>query len=313
MYEEVFVGIDISEDQLDVHVLPKDMHFVSKNDSKGISKLIARLQKDRPTVIVMEASGGYEIDVASELGSVGLPVVIVNPRQVRDFARGIGKLAKTDKIDAYVLARFAETTKPVVKPLPTEKEKELKELVARRRQLIQLRASEKNRSHRARSRRVRDSIATIIKALDQEIKEIDDDTQNLIKNSPLWREKEDLLTSFPGIASRTATTLVAKLPELGQADRQEIACLAGLAPLNKDSGKMRGKRMIAGGRAEVRQALYMAAVSATRFNPLIRPFYLRLIQAGKPVKVALVACMRKMLVIINAMIKRKQPFQASCP
>jgi transposase len=215
MYEEVFVGIDISEDQLDVHVLPKDMHFVSKNDSKGISKLIARLQKDRPTVIVMEASGGYEVDVASELGSAGLPVVIVNPRQVRDFARGIGKLAKTDKIDAYVLARFAKTTKPVVKPLPTEKEKELKEFVARRRQLIELRASEKNRSHRARSQRVRDSIAKIIKALDQEIKEIDDDTQNLIKNSSLWREKEEFLTSFPGIASRTATTLVAKLPELG--------------------------------------------------------------------------------------------------
>jgi transposase len=309
MHEDGFCGIDISKDQLDAHVLPKGVHTTVKNDAQGIASLIALLQQENLTVIVMEATGGYEVTVAAELGAAGLPVAIVNPGQVRDFARGIGKLAKTDAIDAYVLARFAETVRPEPKPLPTEDEKQIKEFVTRRRQLVDLRASEKNRLHRARSMRVRHSIKTVIAALDQEIQDIDKEIDDLIRKSPVWRENEELLETFTGVGSVTARTLLAKLPELGETDRQKIGCLVGLAPLNKDSGKKRGKRMIAGGRADVRTALYMAAVTAIKWNPVIKPFYQRLIAAGKPFKVAIVACMRKILVILNSMIKKRQPFQ----
>lgn len=309
MHKEVFVGIDISKDRLDVHLLPEGVHFAVKNDAEGIASLIRRLQEEAPTIIIMEASGGYEISVAAELGSVNLPVAIVNPRQVRDFAKGIGKLAKTDAIDAHVLARFAETIRPEPQPLSTEEEKQIKELVTRRKQLVDLRASEKNRLHRARSTRVRHSIQTVIAALDQEIRDIEQNIDNIIKGSPLWREKEDLLKTFKGVGSTTAMTIVAKLPELGETGRQKISCLVGIAPLNKDSGKMRGKRMITGGRADVRSALYMVAISAIKCNPVIKPFYQRLIEAGKPFKVAIVACMRKILVILNAMIRDKRPFQ----
>ena len=309
MHEDGFCGIDISQDQLDAHVLPKGVHTTVKNDAQGIASLIALLQQENLTVIVMEATGGYEVTVAAELGAAGLPVAIVNPGQVRDFARGIGKLAKTDAIDAYVLARFAETVRPEPKPLPTEDEKQIKEFVTRRRQLVDLRASEKNRLHRARSMRVRHSIKTVIAALDQEIQDIDKEIDDLIRKSPVWRENEELLETFTGVGSVTARTLLAKLPELGETDRQKIGCLVGLAPLNKDSGKKRGKRMIAGGRADVRTALYMAAVTAIKWNPVIKPFYQRLIAAGKPFKVAIVACMRKILVILNSMIKKRQPFQ----
>ena len=309
MHEEVFVGIDIAKDRLDVHLLPKGEHTAVKNDAEGIASFITLLQEEEPTIIVMEASGGYEVTVAAELGAAGLPVAIVNPRQVRDFARAIGKLAKTDAIDAYVLARFAETIKPEPKPLPTEDEKQIKELVTRRKQLVDLRASEKNRFHRARSTRVRQSIQTVIATLDQEIQDIDKNIDDIIKRSPLWRDKEDLLKTFKGLGPATVKTLVAKLPELGEVGRQPISCLVGIAPLNKDSGKTRGKRMISGGRAEVRSALYMVAISAIRCNPIIKPFYQRLIKAGKPFKVAIVACMRKILVILNAMLRDKRPFQ----
>jgi len=312
MHEEVFVGIDISKDQLDAHVLPRGMHTAVKNDAQGIASLIEVLHAENPMVIVMEATGGYEIAVAAELGLAGLAVAIVNPGQVRDFAKGIGKLAKTDALDAYVLARFAATVRPAPQPLSTEEEKQLKELVTRRRQLVDLRASEKNRIHRARSTRVRQSIQTVIAALDREIQDIENNIDDFIKRSPLWREKEDLLRSFKGIGATTAMTFVAKLPELGEVGRQQIARLVGIAPLNKDSGRMRGKRMITGGRGDVRSALYMVAICAVRFNPVIRPFYQRLIEGGKPFKVAIVACMRKILVILNAMIRDKQPFQAVC-
>jgi transposase len=309
MHKEVFVGIDISKDQLDVHLLPEDVHTAVKNDAEGIASLIMRLQQEYPTIIIMEASGGYEISLAAEFGSVSLPVAVVNPRQVRDFARGIGKLAKTDAIDAYVLARFGQTIRPEPQPLSTEDEKQIKELVTRRKQLVDLRASEKNRLHRARSTRVRQSIQTVIAALDQEIQDIEKNIDNIIKGSPLWREKEDLLKSFKGVGSATVMTLVAKLPELGEIGRQKITCVVGVVPLNKDSGKMRGKRMITGGRADVRSALYMVAVSAIRCNPAIKSFYQRLSKAGKPFKVAIVACMRKILVILNAMLRTKRPFQ----
>jgi transposase len=310
MSEEVFVGIDIAQAQLDVHLLPGDAHVACANDATGIASLITRLQSEKPTVVVMEASGGYEITLAAELGAAGLPVAIVNPRQVRDFARGIGKLAKTDAIDAYVLARFAQTIRPVAKPLPTEDEQQLKELVTRHRQLVDLRAAEKNRLHRARSNRVRQSIRAIITALDRELEEIDRDTDDLVKKSPLWREEEDLLRTFKGIGRVTSDTLIAKLPELGRVNNRKITCLVGLAPLNKDSGKSRGKRVISGGRADVRSALYMAAVCAIRHNPVIKAFYQRLTtHGGKSFKQAIVACMRKILVILNSMMRTKRPFQ----
>lgn len=308
MLKEIFVGIDVAQDQLDVHVIPKAEHFTCPNDANGIASLVSRLQKEHPTVIIMEASGGYEITVAAELGAAGLPVAIVNPRQVRDFARGIGKLAKTDKIDALVLARFGETNRPEPQPIPTDEQKQIKELLTRRRQLVGLRSSEKNRRHSARSMRVRQSIDTVITTLDRELEEIDRDIDDLIRKSPLWREQEKLLKTFKGVGPVTTRTLLAKLPELGKLDRQEIACLVGLAPLNKDSGKMRGKRMISGGRKDVRDALYMAARSAVNHNKVIKTFYERLMKAGKLYKVAMTACMRKILVILNTMVKTKKPF-----
>lgn len=309
MHEEVFVGIDIAQETLDVHVLPPGDGLKYQNDSDGIGKLIKHLRKVAPTVIVMEASGGFETSLAAELGAANLPLAIVNPRQVRDFARGVGKLAKTDAIDAYVLARFAQTNKIEPKPLPSEEEQLIKDLVKRRQQLVNLRTGEKHRFHRARSKPVRESISVVIKTLDDQIRNIDHDLDDMLKSSPLWREKEDLLRSFTGVGPVTARTLLALLPELGTANRQQIAALAGLAPLNRDSGKMRGKRMIAGGRTQVRNTLYMAAVSASKHNGTIKAFYARLTQAGKPAKVALTACMRRMLVILNAIVKTKRPFE----
>jgi transposase len=307
--KEVFVGIDVSQEKLDVHVLPEETSFTCTTDAKGVDRLVKRLQKRNPFVIVMEATGGLEAALVAELGAAGLPVAVVNPRQVRDFARGIGKLSKTDSIDAYVLARFAHTTRPEPKALATEEEMLLKELVRRRRQLVDLRASEKNRLHRARSKPIEQSILSVIQALDEQIGNIDNDLDDMTKDSPLWREKEDLLKSFPGVGSVTARTLVASLPELGHAQRGQIASLAGLAPRNKDSGKMRGRRRITGGRADVRSILYMVALTAARHNSTIRQFYERLIQAGKPTKVALTACMRKVLVILNAMVKSNRPYE----
>jgi transposase len=313
MLNETFIGIDISKEQLDVHVLPKAVHFTCQNDASGIEFLVSRLQEENPALIIMEASGGHEITLAAELGAAGLPLAIVNPRQVRDFARGIGKLAKTDAIDAFVLARFGETNRPEPQPIPTDEQKQIKELVTRRRQLVALRVSEKHRIHSARSTRVQQSIRTVLATIAGELEAIDRDIDDLIRNSPVWREKEQLLRTFKGVGPVTARIVVAKLPELGKVDRQEIACLVGLAPLNKDSGKMRGKRMITGGRKEVRDALYMAAVCAIRHNKLMKPFYERLTKAGKAYKVAIVACMRKMLVILNAMVRENQPFQVISP
>ena len=308
MPQEVFVGIDVAQDRLDVHTLPQDIRFSCKNDPKGIKSLIERLKKEAPLVIVMESTGGLEKDTVVALTIASLPVAVVNPRQVRDYARGIGKLAKTDKIDAYVLASFAETNKVKPKPIPTESQQILKDLVRRRRQLVDLRAGEKNRLRRVRSQPVRDSILVVIQTLDEQIRNIDRDLGDILKNSPIWRETEELLKSFNGIGPVTARTLIALLPELGYANRQQITALVGLAPLNRDSGKKRGRRMIAGGRADIRNALYMAAVSALKHNQKIKSFYNRLIQSGKPVKVALTACMRKILIILNAMIKSKRSF-----
>jgi transposase len=311
VHEEVYVGIDIAQERLDVHALPQGATSTYSNSPDGVERLLGYLKKTAPVVVVMEASGGFEIILAAELGAENLPLAVVNPRQVRDFARGIGKLAKTDAIDAYVLAAFAQTNKIEPKPLLSEDERLLKDLVKRRQQLVSLRATEKNRLRRARSQPVHESISVVIRMLDEQINNIDRDLDDLLKNSSLWREKEDLLKSFTGIGPVTARTLPALLPELGQANRKEIAALVGVAPLNRDSGKTRGKRTIAGGRADVRKALYMAAISASKHNSVIKTFYQKLKQAGKPAKVALTACMRRILVIINAMIKNKQVFSCN--
>lgn len=308
MSELVFVGIDIAKDRLDIFLLPKKESWSCKNSAKDVDLLIERLNKETPSIIVMEATGGFETTLAAQLGSAGLPVAVVNPRQVRDFAKGIGKLAKTDSIDAYVLARFAETNRPEPKPLPTEQEGLIKELVRRHRQLVDLRASEKNRLHRAKSKPVRKSVLAVIEMLSREIQDIDKDLDDIIKQSPIWREDEELLKSFKGIGPGIARTLIASLPELGKISREKISCLVGVAPLNRDSGSMRGKRKIKGGRAQVRNALYMAAVSAIRCNKVIKSFYQNLKEAGKPTKVALVASMRKILIITNAMLKSRRPF-----
>jgi transposase len=311
VHEEVYVGIDIAQERLDVHALPRGETSTYGNSPDGVERLLGYLKKTAPVVVVMEASGGFEITLAAELGAENLPLAVVNPRQVRDFARGIGKLAKTDAIDAYVLAAFAQTNKIEPKLLLSEDERLLKDLVKRRQQLVSLRATEKNRLRRARSQPVHESISVVIRMLDEQINNIDRDLDDLLKDSPIWREKEDLLKSFTGIGPVTARTLLALLPELGQANRKEIAALVGVAPLNRDSGKMRGKRTIAGGRADVRKALYMASISASKHNSVIKTFYQKLKQAGKPAKVALTACMRRILVIINAMIKNKQVFSCN--
>ncbi len=309
MSKEVFGGIDIGRDNLDVHVLPEGSAFRGKNSAKGIDDLVSRLQRLAPFVIVIEPTGGLESCLAAELGVAKLPVAVVNPFQVRNFARGIGQLAKTDPIDAYVLAKFAETNRPEPRPLASEDERLLKGLVGRRRQLVDLRAPEKNRLSRVRFEPVRQSIEGVIKSLSEQIGIIDREIDDLIENSPIWREKEDRLKTFTGVGSVTARTLVAFLPELGHVTRGQIASLVGVAPRNKDSGRMKGKRMISGGRAHVRKILYMAALSAKEHNSIIKPFYDRLVKAGKPAKVAITACIRKIVVILNAMVKSGRSFQ----
>jgi transposase len=307
--DNTFVGIDVAQATLDVHVWPGAKRFSYANDANGIQSLIKLLQEQPPELIVLEATGGYEIVVSAHLAAAQLPVAVVNPRQVRAFASGIGKLAKTDRIDAQVLARFAETVRPPVRPIATDEEKRLRDLVVRRQQLVDMRAQEKNRLRGTAHTRVKRSVQAVITLLDLQIKEIEDDLDDTIKNTPVWREKEELYQSAKGVGPVTSQMLVALLPELGQLTAKQIASLVGLAPFNRDSGKMRGKRMITGGRALVRKVLYMAIVSATKFNPPIKAFYQRLIQAGKPAKVAMVACMRKLLVILNSMARKNEPFR----
>lgn len=303
------VGIDVAKDGLDVHLLPSATSQRLTNDAQGHEQLV-QLLKDQPVQrIVLEASGGYERVVASLLVAAGLPVVVVNPRQVRDFAKATGKLAKTDRIDAAILARFADAIRPELRPWPSENEQELRETLARRSQLVGLRTMESNRLKQARTKRVQDSLKAVLKTLDKQLDQLDDQLGRLIQASPAWQAKVDLYQSTPGIGPQTARCLVAELPELGSCTRQQIAALVGVAPMNRDSGTYRGQRMIVGGRASVRCALYMATFSAVRHNPLIKTAYQRFRAAGKPAKVALVACMRKFLVILNAMARKNQSWQ----
>jgi transposase len=300
----IFIGIDVSKARLDVAVRPSGESESVSNDEDGVKALVKRLGEIQPALIVLEATGGVERLVARALSSAELPVVVVNPRQVRDFAKATGQLAKTDSIDAGVLARFGEAVRPALRPFPDEVTLELRALIARRRQITEMIVAERNRLSGA-SKSVRKRIAAHIRWLEAELVRADKDLDQSIRQSPIWRENEDLLRSVPSIGPVVSRTLLAELPELGRLNRKQIAALVGIAPLNRDSGTLRGRRAIWGGRASVRAALYMAALVASRRNAAIRAFYKRLRHAGKAPKVALVACMRKLLTILNSMIKHK--------
>ncbi len=308
--QQVFVGIDVSKRSLDGAVRPSEDQFTVANDAEGITELVEKLAKVKPTLIVLEATGGLETAVTAALAARGLAVAVVNPRQVRDFAKSLGRLAKTDKIDALVLARFADAIRPDPRQLPDEQAQLLQATLVRRRQLIEMLVAEKNRlplTHVSMQARVKEHIEW----LETELKTIDKDLNGQLQASPVWREKEDLLRGVKGVGEVTATTLLAELPELGRLNRKQIAALVGVAPFNRDSGKFKGKRAIWGGRASVRQVLYMAALSAAQHNPVIRDFYQHLLKAGKLKKVALIACARKLLTILNAMIHSMKPWDPS--
>jgi len=300
----IFVGIDVSKAQLDVAIRPTGEKESFANDKAGIKALVKRLAKIEPTLIVLEATGGYERQVTRALVSADLPVVVVNPRQVRDFAKATGQLAKTDSIDAAVLAHFAEVIRPELRPLPDVVTLELRALTARRRQILEMIAAENNRLAMT-SKAVAKRIDAHIRWLEQELERANQELDQAIEQSPIWKENDELLRSAKGIGPITSRTLLAELPELGTLDRKQISALVGVAPFNRDSGSLKGRRSIWGGRAPVRCALYMATLVATRRNPVIRDFYKRLTAKGKLFKVALVACMRKLLTILNSMIKHK--------
>lgn len=310
----VYAGIDVGKNHLDLCVGDGSPRRFD-NTPGGVAALREALAAAGPTLVVLEATGGYERLAVAELLDAKLPVAVINPRQVRDFARALGRLAKTDAIDAIdarVLALFAERVRPERRDLPDLPDRqalELKELLARRRQLVDLRTAEGNRLKQAASGRVKDSIAAVLDLIDRQLKGVEADLDALIKQSPAWQQKLDLLKSVPGVGDATARTLVAELPELGRCTRQQVAALVGLAPLNRDSGTMRGRRTIYGGRPQVRCALYMAALVGTRHNPTLMSTYRRLVEAGKPKMVALIACCRKLLTILNAILKHNTSWQ----
>jgi transposase len=303
---DVFVGIDVAKDHCDMYVYPSAQQ--GSFGMSGMDDVIARLQDLNPAMIVMEATGGLEVPVAAGLVAAALPVAVVNPRQVRDFARAMGILAKTDAIDARVLALFAEKVRPESRPLPDARMRALRELVTRRQQLVDMRTMESNRRRMLQSERVCASIQLFIDTIETEIRNLDREIKKHITKSPVWQEKADLLKSVPGIGDTTAPLLLVALPELGALNRRQIASLVGLAPMNRDSGTLRGHRTIIGGRRMVRTALYMPTMSAIRSNPLIRQFYDRLRAAGKPPKVAITACMRKLLILLNAIVRDNTPW-----
>jgi transposase len=304
-----FVGIDVSKAQLDVALRPMGDRWECTNDEPGITALVAQLQVMQPTLIVLEATGGYHRAVVAALVAAALPIVVVNPRQVRDFAKATGQLAKTDILDARAVAHFAEAIRPAPRPLPDAQTEELRALLARRRQLIAMRTAEQNRLENAPPR-LRTDIEAHIAWLEQRVATLDDDLDTTLRASPVWRERETLYRSVPGLGPVCARTLVLDLPELGTLSRQRIAALVGVAPFNRDSGTLRGTRTTWGGRAHVRATLYMSTLVAVRYNPVLKAFYQRLCAAGKAKKVALTACMRKLLTILNAMGKHQTPWQA---
>lgn len=307
--EAVVIGIDVAKERLDVAVRPSGDSFVVARSGAAIAELTRKLAELRPRVIAIEATGGFETVVAAGLAAAELPVVVVNPAQVRAFAQALGKRAKTDPIDAAVIAHFAEATKAEPRRLPDATTRLLADLVARRRQIVEMIAAEAQRARRLTERRLQNSIARLRKALEKELAELDGEIDDQVRGSPVWAEKQDLLASVPGVGPVVARTLIAELPELGQLDRKQIAALAGLAPWTRQSGQWRGKSFIGGGRKSVRRALFMAAMVAARYNPTLKLFRDKLVAAGKPKLVALVAVARKLLTILNAILRDKRPWQ----
>ena len=310
--EATYVGIDVAKAQVDVAVRPTDDRWEVSHDEAGVRQLVSQLKTLEPVMVLLEASGGLELPLVAALATEELPVVVVNPRQVRDFARATGKLAKTDSLDAAVLAHFAEVIRPPVRPLRDAETQVLNSLVARRHQVMTMLVSEKNRLGTAIVA-VRPRVEAHIAWLERELDDLDEGLRRTLRQSSVWREKDDLLRTVPGVGEQISLTLLAYLPELGTLDRRQIAALVGVAPFNRDSGTLRGKRTIWGGRARVRAALYMGALVASRCNPVIREFYQRLLAAGKPKKLALTACMRKLVVILNSMLKHRSPWRGLSP
>ena len=306
--KKYYIGVDVSKDKLDVADSASEKVKQYANDDEGIARLVTQMQKLSPERIVMEATGGYEITVALAMTNADLPVVVMNPRQIRDYAKSKGLLAKTDAIDALVLAQFADKERPEVRPLPDGDLRELRALMVRREQLCEMLQAERTRRHQAAGR-AQDSIRDMIEHLDHKIKELDDELDDFIRRSPIWQEKCELLQSVPGVGPRLACTLIAFMPELGDLNRKQAAALVGVAPFNCDSGRHRGERHIWGGRKRVRDTLYMATVSAIRHNPHISKFSQRLRANEKKGKVRVVACMRKLLTILNAMCATNTPYQ----
>lgn len=305
---DIFVGIDVSKSWLDVAVHEQEGVLRTSNDDPGIASLVKRLKKWKPTLIILEPTGGFEMLVVAELTHAGLPVVIINAKRVRDFARATGRLAKTDKLDAKVLAHFAAAVRPPLRNLRSEEAEQLTALLTRRKQVLEMITVEKNRLVTVRTK-MRSDIQAHLQWLSKNLKELDKEIEEFVENSPVWKEKDALLQTVPGVGRVTSATLLGMLPELGQLNRQEIAALVGVAPMNKDSGKKHGKRRVFGGRADVRSVLYMASLAAKKFNPVIRKFYERLLKHGKEKKVALTACMRKLLVILNSMMHTNRPWR----
>ncbi len=306
--EKVYAGIDVSKDRLDIAVHMSEQQWKFPNDDKGIDQAVACLSKLSLELVVLEATGGIETPSATALAAAGVSVAVVNPRQVRDFAKSTGKLAKTDSLDALVLAHFAAAIHPAPRALPDATAQEFTAILTRRRQLVEMITAEGNRLFSAR-KSVKARIQAHISWLEQELSDTNKDMDQAIRESPVWREKDSLLQSVPGAGPVLSKTLLAQLPELGTLNRKQIAALVGVAPLNRDSGKYRGKRIVWGGRAAVRAVLYMATLTATRHNPVIKTFYQRLCDAGKPKKVVLTACMRKFLTILNTILKHRTPWR----
>jgi transposase len=302
-----YVGIDVSKDHFDVHVRPDDRKQRFNYDNDGLQGVLSLMKEVRPQLIVMEATGGYEQRLVAVFAAQAFPVAVINAKRVRDFAKATGKLAKTDRLDAAVLSDFADKLRPEPSALPDESREELKALLARRRQLIDMITAENNRQLTA-PKAIQREIRAHIEWLRRRLKKTDDDLTRHIKASPIWKAKDQILQSTPGIGPTTSMTMLAVLPELGSLNRRTIAALAGVAPMNRDSGKWRGRRTIQGGRTTVRNALFMCTLVATKFNPTIKALYQRLLLAGKPKMVALTACMRKLLIILNAMLKTNTPW-----
>lgn len=307
--EKVTVGIDVSKDRLDIAVRPGGEVFVVERNAAGLDGLVERLRPLAPHLVALEATGGFETVVAAALSAAGLPLVVVNPAQIRSFAKALGRRAKTDPIDAAVIAHFAEATAPEPRPLPDDATQLLADLVTRRRQIVAMLVAERQREKRATAKRLKKSIARLIKALEKELKSVDTDIGEAVRGSPVWREKEDLLASVPGVGPVIARTLIAEMPELGRLDRKQVAALAGLAPWTRQSGQWRGKSFIGGGRTSVRCVLFVGAMTATRHNPILKAFFDRLVAAGKPKMVAFIAVARKLITILNAIIRDQKPWQ----